>query len=80
MMRIYLTFLFAIFLGGCATGGWVKDGISQQEVNKDNYACLQEAQQRVTTVNQGTGSSTVTTNVALWEACLSARGYTYTDR
>ncbi len=80
-MRKYLMVLYAVSLSGCAQYWWVKNGISQQEANQDNYACLQEAQQRVAgaQVNPygGAAQNTVITNRDLYNACMAARGYTY---
>lgn len=38
---------FCLLLGACAgpAGVWVKNGVSQLQVDQDNYACLQESQQ-----------------------------------
>lgn len=80
-MHKFLFALLAIVLVGCAQGRWMKDGITQQEANQDHYACLQEAQQRVSgaQVNAygGTAQNKVVTNWNLYNACIAARGYTY---
>ena len=80
-MHKYLFILTVIVLGGCAQYGWYKDGVSQQEANRDRYECLQEAQQRVSGAQVGpyggTAASTVVTNQDLYNACAAARGYTW---
>ena len=80
-MRKFFMVIFVTAMAGCAQGQWYKNGISQQEANQDHYACLQEAQQRVSTaqVNPygGTAENTVITNQNLYNACMAARGYTY---
>lgn len=80
-MRKYLIVLFVVVLGGCARYQWVKNGITQQQANQDHYACLQEAQQRVSNaqVNAygGSAENVVITNWDLYNACMGARGYSY---
>ena len=80
-MRKYLLVFLPLVLVGCAEYKWYKDGISQQEANQDAYACLQEAQQRVSDAAVGAyggySNSKVITNPHLYNACLAARGYTY---
>jgi hypothetical protein len=85
-MRRRFPFIFVIVLGGCAFPeyGWYKQSASQEEANRDHYDCLREAQQRVsdTQVNPyyGTASDRVITNRNLYNACVAARGYTWTCR
>jgi len=63
---------------------WLKDGTSQQDLNQDNYQCLQEAQQQTSNTyippsadqySAAHSSSSSVTNVILFEACLNARGW-----
>ncbi|MGB3425002.1 MAG: hypothetical protein WBF84_14470 [Castellaniella sp.] len=42
-MRRLLAAVFVLMLGGCAQYQWVKPGATQQEQDRDNYACLGEA-------------------------------------
>ena len=82
-MRTCLTVMLAIILGGCARYQWFKDGITQEEANRDRYACMQESQQRVSSAYVGpyggTSGSSVVTNVDLYNACIAARGYVYRE-
>ncbi len=59
---------------------WHKDGGSQQDLDQDNYPCLQEAQQQISetyiSYNGGTSTENVSvTNVPLFNACMEARGW-----
>ncbi len=79
-MRKFLIVIFAVSLSGCvAPARLYKNNVSQQEVNQDHYACMKEAQQRVSgaTVNMygGVASNQVITNQNLYNACMLARGY-----
>jgi hypothetical protein len=74
----------AVFmLVGCAKYLWVKPGGTQGEFSQDRYACMQEAQQRVsgTIVTEYKGTSVgvsqnnVETNDNLFRACMNARGW-----
>lgn len=82
-MRKNLIVLFGAVLVACAPVHemrWVKP-VSQEEANQDSYACLREAQQRVSraVITQWGGGSRdeVITNRDLFNACMAARGYTY---
>jgi hypothetical protein len=83
-MRNCLAAAFATMLAGCAPQyAWHKN-VSQQEVNQDHYACLKEAQQRVSgasyNVYGGAAQNTVVTNQNLYNACMAARGYEWRER
>ena len=70
-----------ILLVACQTSMvWLKDGGSPQDLDQDNYQCLQEAQEQIseTYISFNGGSSTENvsvTNVPLFNACMEARGW-----
>ena len=72
----------AILLVACQTAPmvWLKDGGSPQDLDQDNYQCLQEAQEQIseTYISFNGGSSTENvsvTNVPLFNACMEVRGW-----
>jgi hypothetical protein len=71
----------AILLVACQTSMvWLKDGGSPQDLDQDNYQCLQEAEEQIseTYISFNGGSSTENvsvTNVPLFNACMEARGW-----
>ena len=71
----------AILLVACQTSMvWLKDGGSPQDLDQDNYQCLQESQEQIseTYISFNGGSSTENvsvTNVPLFNACMEARGW-----
>jgi hypothetical protein len=83
-MRKYLIVVFTTALSGCAQYWWYKDSVSQQQADQDGYACLQEAQQRVSGASYnaygGVAQNQVITNQNLFNACMRARGYRYQQR
>ena len=80
-LHIFSTVAVGLALSACATQPtmWIKPGFSQDEFAKDRYSCMQQSQQRVSTafVNQYGGSSSnhAITNANLFNACMSAHGY-----
>jgi hypothetical protein len=70
-----------ILLVACQTSMvWLKDGGSPQDLDQDNYQCLQEAQEQIseTYISFGGGASTENvsvTNVPLFNACMEAQGW-----
>jgi hypothetical protein len=68
-------------LCGCANQQylWYKYGSTRQTFGQDQYACLQESQQRVQSAYVGpyggSASDNVRTNVGLFNACMTARGW-----
>jgi hypothetical protein len=58
---------------------WLKPGAGVDDFNKDKYVCLQQSQQRTSSlyVNRygGFGSSDVITNGGLYGACMNAHGW-----
>lgn len=68
-------------LAGCATGTYFNypPGGTDAQFKKDGYECMQEAQQRKSSAYVGayggTANSGTTTNAALANACMEARGY-----
>ena len=71
----------AILLVACQTSMvWLKDGGSPQDLDQDNYQCLQEAEEQISktyiSFNGGTSTENVSvTNVPLFDACMEARGW-----
>lgn len=53
----------------------VKPGMSRQEYSTDRYECMQASQRQTTRVANGVSDTSQTTNVPLYSACMSARGY-----
>ena len=76
-----LIFISVILLVACQTRMvWLKDGGSPQDLDQDNYQCLQEAQEQIseTYISFNGGSSTENvsvTNVPLFNTCMEARGW-----
>jgi hypothetical protein len=64
--------------------GWYKPGISQQEFAEDKYECMSKSQMEASGayVNAygGAASSQTTTNMPLFQACMQARGYVWTNQ
>lgn len=73
----------AVTAFGCAKV-WYKDGGTNDEFNKDRYECMQQAQQQVSTIAvgkySGFGQSGQETNMALFNGCMNARGWTLNDK
>jgi len=68
-MRLIVTFLAFVALAGCGSNTvWVKNGVTQQQVNQDHYDCQREAAQ----YNSAGYSHTVG---HLYDSCMAARGY-----
>ena len=71
----------AILLVACQTSMvWLKDGGSPQDLDQDNYQCLQEAQEEISetyiSFNGGASTENVSvTNMPLFNACMEARGW-----
>lgn len=81
-MQKFVIVLAAAAVAGCATQQvyWqFPSGGTEQQFDKDDYACMQETQQQTSSayVNPygGTAESGTTTNVYLYKACMNARGY-----
>ena len=76
-----LIFVSVILLVACQTRMvWLKDGGSPQDLDQDNYQCLQEAQEQISetyiSFNGGASTENVSvTNVPLFNACMKARGW-----
>jgi len=71
---------FSLVLLGCAEPMvWNKSGASQADFNTDRYRCMQESQQQSSSayVNRygGYASSGQTTNESLFNACMTAQGW-----
>ncbi len=71
----------AILLVACQTSMvWLKDGGSPQDLDQDNYQCLQESQEQISetyiSFNGGASTENVSvTNMPLFDACMEARGW-----
>jgi hypothetical protein len=81
----YVAVMAAIFsLFGCAQNLWVKPNASQGEFERDRYACLQQAQQRVGAAQLnaygGSAVNTVATNDALYSTCMGSRGWSLQNK
>ena len=81
----------AIIVGcGRTTQYWYKPDQTQQEFNKDNYECMQQAQHRESRArgaycagyycDPGGAESTVVTNRNLYNACMEARSWTIREK
>jgi hypothetical protein len=83
-MRKCIIIFFSVWISGCVQFQWTKDSGTDQEADQDNYACMQEAQQRVSSASVGTyggsAQSQVITNDSLYRACMRARGYRLEQR
>jgi hypothetical protein len=66
---------------GCAKMVWWKQDMTRDEFNRDNYACLQQSQQRVhpeVAILYGRDTRTdYITNLELFEECMESRGYSF---
>lgn len=84
--KYWLTALSTMALTACANMqmGWYKSGATNAEFAQDKYACMERSQEQVSGayVNPygGAASSGTTTNIPLFQACMEARGYTWTSR
>ncbi len=78
-LRFVSVMVAVLSMAGCAQNLWVKPNASQGEFERDRYACLQQAQQRVgaAQVNAYGGSAvnTIATNDALFSTCMGSRGW-----
>lgn len=74
-------FISVILLVACQTKViWLKDGGSPEDLDQDNYQCLQEAQEQISetyiSFYGGTSTEDVTvTNMPVFNACMEARGW-----
>ena len=81
VLKRLVIFISVILLVACQTKVvWLKDGGSPQDLDQDNYQCLQEAQEQISetyiSFNGGTSTEDVSvTNVPLFNACMEARGW-----
>ena len=71
---------FLVLFGCAAQTTWTKPGLTQDQFAKDRYGCMQQSQQRVSSAyldQYGGGSiNHVITNANLFNACMTAQGYT----
>ena len=81
-----LVTIVSIALTGCASMnvGWYNPGGSSSDFAQDKYDCMSRTQMAVSgaSVNQygGAASSQTTTNMPLFQACMQARGYVWTNQ
>ena len=79
--RRLVIIISAILLVACQTSMvWLKDGGSPQDLDQDNYQCLQESQEQISetyiSFNGGASTENVSvTNMPLFDACMEARGW-----
>ena len=84
--KLQVTLISVFLLVACQTmeTRWHKDGASKQDLAKDKYPCLQEAQQQVSETyvpskankySAAESSSGSVTNWLLFDACMEARGW-----
>ena len=80
-MRLFTVALIVAGLTACSTGTYFyyPPGGTDAKFQRDSYECMREAQQPVSSayVNPygGAANSGTTTNSALANACMRARGY-----
>ncbi|MDF2462435.1 MAG: hypothetical protein K0Q43_670 [Ramlibacter sp.] len=80
-MRLLFAILLFGLVSGCANRLYwnFPPGGTTQQFHQDEYACLQESQQRQSSaaVNRygGSSQSGSATNAGLYKACMYARGY-----
>jgi hypothetical protein len=79
MKRVVMT-LIVIIAAGCEQEMvWNKPGVTEAEFNVDRYQCMASSQQQSSSIYVGRyggyGSSSQTTNAPLFNACMTARGY-----
>lgn len=81
MRHILSLFVIAAF-SGCASlnKGWYQPGVSQQDLADDKYECMSKSQMQVNSGYAGAASSGTTPNMPLFQACMQARGYVWTNR
>lgn len=80
----FLVLLGVVFCS-CGTGKmFIKNGITDQQAQKDRYECMRENtfQSRSASVwgSLGTSSSGHKLNHELYEACMFGRGYRWADK
>ena len=77
-MKLKALLLSVALLSGCAQQ-WIKPGLTQEEFQRDRYACLQGSQQAQSSFVIGQyaagGASGMQTNDMLFRACMGSRGY-----
>jgi hypothetical protein len=68
-------------LSGCSTSYYAqKHGVSQQQVNQDDYACKRDSMQQGFAVYGGMAAGGSELNIELWRSCMLAKGYTVTPQ
>jgi ABC-type uncharacterized transport system auxiliary subunit len=72
-MRFIIALVAAATLAGCTPTTYVKDGITQDEVNRDTLQCRYEAESSVATMRNEFDRAFRTKE--LMASCMQARGY-----
>jgi hypothetical protein len=84
VITLSLVVLWALAACAALQVGWYKPGMTQQEFAQDKYECMSASQMQASSayVNAyaGAANSGTTTNMPLFQACLEARGYVWTNR
>ncbi|MCP9449307.1 MAG: hypothetical protein NNA21_04500 [Nitrospira sp.] len=84
-MKKLLTIFAVLSLSGCTTETYwyFPYGGTEQQFRRDDYACIQEAQQQtfIAFANSygGMAHSDNYTNIDLYKACMRSRGYREAD-
>ena len=63
-----------LLISSCATK-WVKSGVTDLDLKRDRYECLQQASDYVILPLAAGPFAMRTVNGQLYEACMGARGY-----
>lgn len=84
-MRTASILVTAALLSGCVTEKvWIKPGASQDDFVRQRYACMQQSQQQVSVASigryGGVAQSGQNTNAPLFNACMSADGWSLMDK
>jgi len=93
-MPLFILPLLLLILTGCESTPsnpffWYKDGANQEDFSKYNYTCLQQSQQKISTVDNdthievygtmhhfaGDAEEKMITNKSLYRACMNAHGW-----
>jgi hypothetical protein len=84
MNKSFTVVVAVLGLAACAAPkAWYKTGGTQQDFNKDQYTCMQESKQQVSSgYANAYGAATqsgMTVNAQMFGACMNARGWVYRE-
>ena len=83
MKKLALVAIAVFVIAGCANYVWDKQAGTPDEFNKDKDACMQEAQQGVSSTYDDAYASLLSGNIATYEnlfnTCMNAHGW-YLER